>query len=83
MDELLAASLKRMKRNRMIWNALQKTEEEIEAENGRKLLIFRSRKVYRRENFKDSFWYNFMQRDLTDLKSRDGKNFRLRFTVPY
>jgi hypothetical protein len=50
---------------------------------GRKKLIFRERKVYARESYKESCWYLFMKRDLTDLNSRDAKLFRNRFTVPY
>jgi hypothetical protein len=44
---------------------------------------FKNRKVYNRENYRDSCWYKFLQRDLTDLNERDGKTFRLRFTVPF
>jgi Plant transposon protein len=82
MDDL-EESLKRGKRNRMTWNMLQKNVEEIQTEERQELSVFRNRRVYKRESFKDSFWYIFMLRDLTDLTSRDGKNFRLRFTVPY
>jgi hypothetical protein len=47
-------------------------------------MAFKTRKVYNRENYRESFWYKFVvDRDLTDLNSRDGKFFRNRFTVPY
>ena len=42
------------------------------------------RKSYIRENYRESCWWNFLQRDnLSDLTSRDGKTFRNRFTVPF
>ena len=85
MDEIVEASVKRMRRNRFIWDLmlLEAEAEEKEVEKKRKMSVFRPRRVLQRESYRESFWFNFMQRDLTDLKSRDGKNFRLRFTVPY
>ena len=42
------------------------------------------RKTYQRENYRESCWWKYLQRDnLSDLKSRDGKTFRNRFTVPF
>jgi hypothetical protein len=41
-------------------------------------------KVYERENFSNSWWFNFFERrDISDITSRDGKLFWNRFTVPY
>ena len=62
MDDL-EESLKRGKRNRKIWNMLQKNTEESQTEEREELSVFRNRRVYKRESFKDSFWYIFMQRD--------------------
>ena len=80
------AGLKRMKRNRIFWDALMiemEQEDIVEKEKEKKKITFRNRQVYARESYTSSFWYIFMQRNLTDLNSRDGKNFRLRFTVPF
>jgi hypothetical protein len=62
---------------------LEVEAEEKEVDEKRKISFFRPRRVLQRESYRESFWFNFMQRDLTDLRSRDGKNFRLPFTVPY
>lgn len=82
----LTVGLDRLKRGRELWNEILDDVEAIEFEDqmvGRKKLIFRERKVYARESYKESCWYLFMKRDLTDLNSRDAKLFRNRFTVPY
>ena len=43
-----------------------------------------TRKRYKREHYRESCWWKFLQRDeLSDLMGRDGKLFRNRFTVPY
>ena len=78
MDDL-EESLKRGKRNRKIWNMLQKNTEESQTEEREELSVFRNRRVYKRESFKDSFWYIFMQRDLTDLTKGFGRIFNGRF----
>ena len=86
MDTILDASLKRMKRNKQLWDDIcdaSKSDDEME-ECARHKMAFKNRKVYNREDYKDSFWYKFvMGRNLSDLNGRDGKFFRNRFTVPY
>ena len=79
--------LQRLKRNRDRWN---ETLEEIEANLVEDQMVgrnrngmYRTRKVYARENFKQSCWYLFLQRDFSDLDSRNSKIFRNRFTVPH
>jgi hypothetical protein len=82
----LKAGLKRSKRNRIFWdNLMSEMEKEdiVEREKEKNKVAFRRREVYPRESYTSSFWYLFMQRNLSNLNSRDGKNFRLRFTVPY
>jgi hypothetical protein len=68
--------LARLKSRRQIW---EKRDEEDRAFD--KIVL--KRKLYARENYKDSCWYKFLQRDLSDLSGRDGKLFRNRLTVPY
>ena len=80
-------SLERFKRRRKENSVIDGNEilgEHVvdEIEDGYKR-DFHTRRVYNRENFRDSCWFKFLQRDLTDLNERDGKTFRLRFTVPY
>ena len=86
MDTILDASLKRMKRNKQLWDDIcdaSKSDDEME-ECARHNMAFKTRNVYNRENYKDSFWYKFvMGRNLSDINGRDGKCFRNRFTVPY
>jgi Plant transposon protein len=86
MDATVKASLKRMKRNKELWDDIcdaNKNDDEME-ERALYKMAFKTRKVYNRESYRDSFWYKFvMDRDLSDLTSRDGKFFRNRFTVPY
>ena len=85
-DEVLMC-LKRIKRSRDLWNETVNDVEAILIEDqmvGRNIDgIFRTRKVYARENYKQSCWYLFLQRDFSDLNSRESKLFRNRFTVPY
>ena len=86
LTKVIDESINRLKRNSDIWDSLVGEKGEIEVnvrEDGRKNGAFRERRVFDRESFRDSFWYKFLQRDLTDLNGRDGKNFRLRFTVPF
>ena len=79
--------LQMLKRSRDRWNETVNDVEAILIEDqmvGRNTeRIFRTRKVYPRENYKQSCWYLFLQRDFSDLNSRDSKFFRNRFTVPY
>ena len=85
-SEALEQSLDRLKRNRDIWDnliAVKSNKEVLVKEDGRKHVPFKHRRVYDREDFTESCWYKFMQRDLSDLNGRNGKLFRLRFTVPY
>ena len=83
LDEDQEAGMKRMKKNRKRFEELLDLLEEKEVAERQRIHIFKSRQVHPRENYRESFWYNFMQRDLSDMKSKDGKIFRLRFTVPY
>lgn len=87
MSNELLETLDRIQRRRKFW-------EKIDAEELRNdqpiydikdgyQMPFKERRTYLREAYTDSVWFKFLQRDLTDLKSRDGKLFRLRFTVPY
>jgi Plant transposon protein len=87
MSNLFIESLERFKRHRKARGEFDDEEhleepyvDEIEAGYRR---AFKNRKVYNRENYRDSCWYKFLQRDLMDLNERDGKTFRLRFTVPF
>jgi hypothetical protein len=86
MDATVEASLKSMKRNKELWDDIcdaNKNNDEME-ERALYRMAFKARKVYNRESYRESFWYKFvMDRDLTDLNSRDGKFFRNGFTVPY
>jgi hypothetical protein len=86
MDATVKASLKRMKRNKELWDDIcdaNKNDDEME-ERALHKMAFKTRKVYNWESYRDSFWYKFvMDRDLSDLTSRDGKFFRNRFTMPY
>ena len=72
--------MNRLKRNRLLWSDLYDKKQDVDVLKSK---IFRTRTVYSRENFKESCWYKFLQRDLSDLNGRDGKLFRNRFTVPY
>jgi hypothetical protein len=87
MEDELFASLERLKRRRKAWEKIGASELLKEEENDELLeenySLKKERKVYPRESNQDSIGYRFCQRDLTDLNSRDGKTFRLRFTVPY
>ena len=84
MDDILEGSLRRLKRNRTVFNLLNSLlEEEEEVEEQQEISCHRPRTLYPREAYRFSFWYTFMEKDLSDLNSRDGRNFRLRFTVPY
>jgi hypothetical protein len=83
----MLASLERLRKKRKIWRKIE--ADELFNEHGNDELLEenyslkKERKVYPRESYRDSIWYRFCQRDLPDLNSRDGKTFRLRFTVPY
>jgi hypothetical protein len=82
----LEDSMNRLKRNSDIWDAICDVRDEDDVlvrQDGRKNNPFKERRFYEREQFKDSFWFKFMKRDLTDINSKDGRLFRLRFTVPY
>jgi Plant transposon protein len=87
MENELSARLDRLKKRRKAWEKIGASEFLDEEENDELLeenySLKKERKVYPRESYQDSIWYRFCQRDLTDLNSRDGKTFRLRFTVPY
>lgn len=86
LSKVVEKSMNRLRRNSDIWDSLagEERESKVNAKaDRRKNVPFRERRVYERESFRDSFWYKFFQRDLTDLNGRDGKNFRLRFTIPY
>ena len=86
LNDYVNESLKRLKCNNDIWESLLVDKRDIEVnirEDRRKKVPFRERRVFERESFRDSFWYKFLQRDLTDINGRDGKKFRLRSTVPY
>ena len=87
LSKVVNESMQRLKRNSDIWDSLVGEKRDVEdvnvREDGRRNVPFRERRVFERENFRESFWFKFLQRDLTDLNGRDGKNFRLRFTVPY
>lgn len=87
MSNLFIESLERFKRNRKARseNDSEDVLEEplVDEEEAEYRRVFKNRKVYNRENYRDSCWYKFLQRDLSDLNERDGKTFRLRFTVPY
>ena len=86
MGKALEDSMNRLKRNSDIWDAICDVKEEEDVlvrKDGRKNNPFKERRFYEREQFKDSFWYKFMKRDLTDINSKDRRFFRLRFTVPY
>jgi uncharacterized C2H2 Zn-finger protein len=76
LDTILDASLKRMKRNKQLWDDIcdaSKSDDEME-ECARHNMAFKTRKFYNRENHKDSFWYKFvMGRNLSDINGRDGK----------
>ena len=83
----VAIGLRSLKRSRDRWNEtlndVEATLEEDQMVGRNRDGIFRTRKVYVRENFKQSCWYLFLQRDFSDLVSRESKFFRNRFTVPY
>lgn len=87
MSNDVLASLARIKRRRMAWESIESTFANCEPENEEieegYSVPFKHRRVYNRENYRDSCWYKFLQRDLSDVNGRDGKIFRLRFTVPY
>jgi Plant transposon protein len=83
LDQVLEEGMKRMKRNRKKFDELYNVIEEKEVAERQRVHIFRSRQLHPREEYCHSFWYNFIRRDLSDMNSKDGKNFRLRFTVPY
>jgi hypothetical protein len=78
MWEEIFAGLERLKRNRKFWEKLDADDSLFDTESDELL-----EEGYGRESYRDSIWYRFCQRDLSDLNSRDGKTFRLRFTVPY
>jgi hypothetical protein len=85
MDATVEASLKRLKRNKELWDDIcdaNKNNDEME-ERALYRMAFKTKKVYNRESYRESFWYKLNSTDLTDLNSRDGKFFRNRFTVPY
>lgn len=83
LSKVVNESMQRLKRNTDIWDSLVGEKRDVEdvnvGEDGRRNVPFRRRRVFERENFRESFWFKFLQRDLTDLNGRDGKNFRLRF----
>jgi hypothetical protein len=87
MEDEFFASLERLKKRRKVWERTGAGELFNEEENEELLeenySLKKERKSYPRESYKDSIWCRFCQRDLTVLNSRDGKTFRLRFTVPY
>ena len=84
MDDEIVSSLARLKRRRQIWEKWDEEDRAFEQNyEQREDKIIYKRKVYERESYKDSCWYKFLQRDLSDLSGRDGKLFRNRFTVPY
>jgi hypothetical protein len=87
MSNLFIESLERFKRHRKARGKFDDEKhleepyvDELEAGYRR---AFKNSKVYNRENYRDSCWYKFLQRDLMDLNERDGKTSRLRFTVPF
>ena len=68
----LEDSMNRLKRNIDIWDAICDIKEEEDVlvrKDGRKNNPFKERRFYEREQFKDSLWYKFMKRDLTDINS--------------
>ena len=79
--------LERFKRNRKARSGFEDdvNVEELNVDDEEEALRkpIQRRRTYERENWKESCWYKFLQRDLSDLNERDGKTFRLRFTVPY
>ena len=79
----LETSLKNLKRHRLAWDRLQQAAFDLNevVEDYETPII--GRKRHERENFKESCWYKFLQRDLSELNGKDGKLFRNRFTVPY
>ena len=62
----LEDSMNRLKRNIGIWDAIYE-EDVLVRKDGRKNNPFKEWRFYEREQFKDSFWYKFMKRDLTDI----------------
>ena len=79
----LVSSLQRLKRQRLAWDRIGLDLFNLNGDlNGHATPIFK-RKQHERENFKESCWYKFLQRDFSDLNGKDGKLFRNRFTVPY
>ena len=54
MDEIVEASVKRMRRNRFIWDLmlLEAEAEEKEVEKKRKISVFRPRRVFQRESYR-------------------------------
>ena len=48
-----------------------------------RLREFRNRNKFSRENYSTSCWGIFIQKDFSDIESRNSKNFRNRFAVPF
>ena len=70
LNDYVNESLKRLKSNNDIWESLLVDKRDIEVnirEDRRKKVPFRERRDFERESFRDSFWYKFLQRDLTDI----------------
>ena len=86
-DDTLDDCCERLKKRRLFWETLGKEIDDDDVsdltESGKAKIPFTNRKTHLRESYKESCWYKFMQRDLTDINGKDGKLFRLRFTVPY
>ena len=78
LNDYVNETLKRLKSNNDIWESLLVDKRDIEVnirEDRKKIVPFRERRVFERESFRNSFWYKFLQKDLTDINVRDGKNF--------
>jgi hypothetical protein len=97
-EDLVEEYLKRSKDRRKLWDDLDAADA-VERKAGGEIIEGKDggreedddgekppskRMTYERENYRESCWWKFIQRDnLDDLNSRDGKTFRNRFTVPF
>ena len=75
---------KRRRKGRRELEDEEKVEEtDVDEQEDANKKLFKHRRTYGRENWRDSCWCKFLQRDLTDPTERDGKIFRLHFTVQF
>ena len=83
----LAAYQQQQQRSMAVWNLIMDgydDDTELDAENGESTSEIKRCRVYQREDYKRSGWWQELQdEDLSDYTSRAARRFRDDFRLPY